>query len=171
MSVKCEVKAREDLGDYWAKLSFSCNGKPLELDDDLMEELCEEIDFTYGQEGNYLINDNTSLFCEISRYHWGVFEFNDEYYKEETKEVMEEHIRSAEEIFKKQLVRNLGIYTIASELVAKKLLENYEIASVDDGKVDKIASSIEQMFEQMDLNELYNMSDEKVIKIIIEEFI
>ena len=169
--IECKVEAMENLPNYWAKLTFSYDGKPLDLDDDLIEELGKEIDFTYSQEGNYEINNSSSIICEISKYHWGVFEFEDEYYKKETEEVMREHYVSAEEIFKKQLSRNLAVYSIASELVGKKLLEDNEIVNIDDGKVDKFASSIEQGFEDMGLDELYNMSYEDVIRIMKEEFI
>lgn len=167
--IECKVEAIGEfkpLSMYWAKLTFSYDGKPLDLDDDLIKELAEEIDFTYGQEGNYEINNCSSIICEISKYHWGVFEFKDEYYKEETEDVMREHCESAESIFKKQLIRNLGIYNIASEIVGKKLLDNNEIVSID-----KIALLIEQGFEEMDLDKLYNMSNEDVIKIIEKEFI
>lgn len=159
--MECEVTETCD-GDYWAMLDFSFNGKSLRLDEDLMEELAEEIDSTYAGEGRYEILDGTSINCEISKNHFGVYE-DDEYYIEETESIMKEHINNAEKVFAKQLVRNLGVYGIASVIYQEKH------GKLDESGCDKFANNWEQGFESEDVVELYLLTEEDVERIIKEE--
>ena len=159
--MECEVTETND-GDYWAMIDFKFNGKKLGLDEDLMVELAEEIDSTYAGEGRYEILDDTSIICEISKNHFGVYE-DDEYYIEETNDVMKSHIEDAENVFSKQLVRNLGVYGIASGIYQE------EHGKLDESACDKFASNWEQGFEMKDVTELYFIEGEDVERIIKEE--
>lgn len=159
--MECEVTETND-GDYWGMLDFSFNRESLRLDEDLMEELVEEIDSTYAGEGRYEILDDTSIACEISKNHYGVYE-DDEYYIEETESIMKEHINNAEKVFAKQLVRNLRVYGIAGVIYEEKH------GKLDESGCDKFANNWEQAFEDFDVSELYVMSEEDVERIIKED--
>ena len=159
--MECEVTETND-GDYWGILDFKFNGKRLGLDEDLMEELAENIDSTYAQEERYEILNDTSIACEISKNHYGVYE-DDEYYIEETNDVMKSHIEDAKKVFAKQLVRNLGVYSIASRIYEEKH------GKLDESGCDKFANNWEQGFESDDVAELYLMTEEDVERIIKEE--
>lgn len=102
MSVKCEVKVREEFGDYWAELSFSYDGKPLDLDDDLIDRLAIVIVDIFNEDKNYNI-DNNSILCEISKHQYEVFKYENE----KTIESIEECCELAERVYKKQLSRNI----------------------------------------------------------------
>lgn len=159
--MECEVTETND-GDYWGMLDFKFNGKRLGLDEDLMEELAENIDSTYAQEGRYEILDDTSIACEISKNHYGIYE-DDKYYIEETNDVIKSHIEDAKKVFAKQLVRNLGVYGIASRIYEE------EHGKLDESACDKFANNWEQAFEDFDVAELYLMTEEDVERIIKEE--
>lgn len=151
--------------NFYALMSFKFNGKTIEWDKDLLIELADEIDSTYAGEDRYKIIDNQTIEIEI---YDGYDEDLEEYvglsgHNEESRELIKDHLEDAENVYKQQLTRNIGVYGIAAGIYEE------EYGKLDEGNRDKFANNWEQYFEDYDIGELFILSSEYVEKFIKEE--
>lgn len=103
-----DCKVTSDGGDYYATLYFTFNGEKLYFDEEIMKWLADMIDYNYADDGMYTILDNSSINIQISQNHYGVFT-DDEFYKDETEEVMQEHLQACRTALAMQISKDLGI--------------------------------------------------------------
>ena len=170
MELVCETNY--DLNDFtfgdmnfYALMSFKFNGKTIEWDEDLLKELADLIDSTYAGEDRYKIIDNQTIEIEI---YDGYDNDLEEYvglsgHNEESRELIEDHLNDAKNIYKQQLTRNIGVYGIAAGIYEEKY------GKLNEGDRDKFANNWEQYFEDYDIGELFILSSEYVEKFIKEE--
>ena len=151
--------------NFYALMSFKFNGETIEWDKDLLTELADEIDSTYAGEDRYKIIDNQTIEIEI---YDGYDNDLEEYvglsgHNEESRELIEDHLNDAKNIYKQQLTRNIGVYGIAAGIYEEKY------GKLNEGDRDKFANNWEQYFEDYDIGELFILSSEYVEKFIKEE--
>jgi hypothetical protein len=157
--------------NFYALMSFKYNGKPIEWNEDILEELAEDIDSTYAGEGRYKIISDETIEIEIFD---GFDEELDEYVglsgkNEESRRLIKEHIQDCERAFKKQLIINLEVFSIAYSYYSEYLDSERDEKRFDEAYKQDWATSVEESFESYSIKELYFMTEDDVEKIIKED--
>lgn len=108
--IKAECDDRLEWGDFnscWATLTFYKDGKVIEWNEEVFEELVDRLDLTYLGEDKYEIINNKSVYMEIYN---GFDEELQEYVgisglNEESKNVLNEHLQDVKEMYEKNIKR------------------------------------------------------------------
>lgn len=156
--------------NFYALLSFKYNGKVINWDEEYLQEVAERIDDTYAGEGKYSIINDTTIEIEI---YGGYDEELDMYVglsgaNEESRELIKEHLEDVSEVYKKQLISNLGVFGIACSYISEYLYSKRDMKRFDQAYIQDWGSSVEDDFESYSINELFFMTSEDVEKIIKE---
>lgn len=148
---------------YYMAFTPKFNEKVIELDDDIYFEE----PFTYEDiEVSKMVHENGAYIIEVPKI---IFEDPEE--TEAIADILKEYKEAFEYVYKKSLIRELGVYGIAYSFITEKLKEESSMKVFDKAFIQDWASSWEENFEDNEsVIDLYFMTSDDVESIIKEEY-
>lgn len=147
---------------YYMAFTPKFNGKVVELDDDVYFE----DPFTYEEtEISKILQKNGAYIVEVPK---TIFEDPEE--TEDIADIFDEYKDAFECAYTKSLVRELGVFGIASSFIKEKLKEEGSMKIFDESYIQDFGNAWEDSFEEEKVENLYFMTDDDVESIIENEY-
>lgn len=153
-----------------AKISFEY--KNIILDDDLLEELCDDIATTWNNEGDgaYRILYGENAICLNIDKEWWDEELYDKLYGIENKRKVEkEMIADAEKLFVRQVIMDRGVYFEYQKILKEFLMKHDDKRIFDKSYIRGAANNYEQILEVSSLTEINNLCEKSLEEEILND--
>ena len=147
---------------YYMAFTPKFNGDVIELDDDIY----------FGDPFTYEETKVSEILCKNGAYIIEVpkiiFEDPDE--TEAIEDIINEYKDAFEYAYIESLVRELGVFGIASSFIRKRLKEEGSMKVFDESYIQDFGNAWEDSFEEEKVEDLYFMTDDDVESIIENEY-
>ena len=151
-----EVDEEKDGVRLNAKISFQFGDTT--LDYDWLEELAEDIDLTWSNEGNYQVCTGENTIIREIDYDW----FDEEYDSEQKEDVEKSMLADAESAFVKQLIKDKGVYSLYQDALEAFFMKHDDRRIFDKAYISGAANNYEQMLESYTIEQLNDLCEAKL---------
>ena len=147
--------------DYYLGFRLHFNGKLVELDEDVYFE----DPYTYDEikVSDILKLSNNLYVVEVPKDYFEA-DWDDPY----RREVIDEYKEAFEKVYRETLVREVGVFGIASSLLKDKLMKENDKRIFDECYIQDFGNAWEDDFLEDDLVTLYYLTDDDVEKAVID---